>query len=110
MQSIRRRGTVPWLVAAALLAVVAAPVWAQSQPTEANMAQLDIGDGNVSFDVRGRTLAEVVERIRDKTKLTHWFPHSKTGYSLFCNGSPERASNDVFCPICRKVLALWNAK
>jgi len=56
-------------VAAALLAVSAAPVWAQSQPNEANMAQLDIGDGKVSFDVRSRTLAEVVERIRDKTKV-----------------------------------------
>jgi type IV pilus assembly protein PilQ len=33
------------------------------------MAQLDIGDGKVSFDVRGRTLTEVVERIRDKTKV-----------------------------------------
>jgi len=56
-------------VAAALLAVSAAPLWAQSQPNEANMAQLDIGDGKVSFDVRSRTLAEVVERIRDKTKV-----------------------------------------
>jgi type IV pilus assembly protein PilQ len=33
------------------------------------MAQLDIGDGKVTFDVRGRTLSEVVERIRDKTKV-----------------------------------------
>jgi type II secretory pathway component GspD/PulD (secretin) len=63
------RGRVPWLVAAAVLAVCAAPLWAQSQPSEDNMAQLDIGDGKVSFDVRGRTLAEVVERIRDKTKV-----------------------------------------
>jgi type IV pilus assembly protein PilQ len=69
MRSIRKRGQVPWLVAAALLAVCAAPVRAQSQPNEANMAQLDIGDGKVSFDVRGRTLTEVVERIRDKTKV-----------------------------------------
>lgn len=69
MRSMRKRGRVPWLVAAALLAVSAAPTWAQSQPNEANMAQLDIGDGKVSFDVRGRTLTEVVERIRDKTKV-----------------------------------------
>jgi type IV pilus assembly protein PilQ len=69
MRSFRKRGQVPWLVAAALLAVCAAPVWAQSQPSEDNMAQLDIGDGKVSFDVRGRTLTEVVERIRDKTKV-----------------------------------------
>jgi len=69
MRSIRKRGQVPWLVAAALLAVCAAPVRAQSQPNEANMAQLDIGDGKVSFDVRGRTLTEVVDRIRDKTKV-----------------------------------------
>jgi type II secretory pathway component GspD/PulD (secretin) len=69
MRSIRKRGQVPWLVAAALLAVCAVPVWAQSQPSEDNMAQLDIGDGKVSFDVRGRTLTEVVERIRDKTKV-----------------------------------------
>jgi len=62
------RGAVPWLTVA-VLAVFAAPLWAQSQPTEANMAQLDIGDGKVSFDVRGRSLAEVVERIRDKTKV-----------------------------------------
>jgi type IV pilus assembly protein PilQ len=66
---MRKRGAVPWLVAAAVLAVFAGPVQAQGQPTEANMAQLDIGDGKVSFDVRGRTLAEVVERIRDKTKV-----------------------------------------
>jgi type IV pilus assembly protein PilQ len=69
MRSIRKRGQVPWLVAAAFLAVCAAPLRAQSQPSEANMAQLDIGDGKVSFDVRGRTLSEVVERIRDKTKV-----------------------------------------
>src|SRR5262245_38796885 len=69
MRSIRKRGQVPWLVAAALLAVCAAPVWGQSQPSEDNMAQLDIGDGKVSFDVRGRTLTEVIERIRDKTKV-----------------------------------------
>jgi type IV pilus assembly protein PilQ len=69
MRIMRMRDTVPWLVAAALLAVFSGPVWAQGQPTESNMAQLDIGDGNVSFDVRGRTLAEVVDRIRDKTKV-----------------------------------------
>jgi type IV pilus assembly protein PilQ len=69
MRKIRKRGRAPWLVAAAVLAVCAGPLWAQSQPSEANMAQLDIGDGKVSFDVRGRTLTEVVERIRDKTKV-----------------------------------------
>jgi len=68
MRTNPKRG-VPWLLAAAMLALVGAPAWAQSQPTEANMAQLDIGDGKVSFDVRGRTLAEVVERIRDKTRV-----------------------------------------
>lgn len=69
MRIMRMRDTAPWLVAAALLAVFSGPVWAQGQPNESNMAQLDIGDGNVSFDVRGRTLAEVVDRIRDKTKV-----------------------------------------
>jgi len=69
MLIMRMRDMVPWLVAVALLAVFSGPVWAQGQPTESNMAQLDIGDGNVSFDVRGRTLAEVVDRIRDKTKV-----------------------------------------
>ena len=69
MRSIRKRGQVPWLVAAALLAVFSAPARGQSQPNEANMAQLDIGDGKVSFDVRGRTLTEVIERISDKTKV-----------------------------------------
>ena len=64
------RGGLPWLIKmAALLAVLCGPVLAQSAPTEANMAQLDIGDGKVSFDVRGRTFAEVVERIQDKTKV-----------------------------------------
>lgn len=68
MTTLKKRGGAPWLIVA-LLAALAAPVWGQSQPTEANMAQLDIGDGKVTFDVRGRTLAEVVERIRDKTKV-----------------------------------------
>ena len=68
MTTLKKRGGAPWLIVA-LLAALAAPVWGQSQPTEANMAQLDIGDGRVTFDVRGRTLAEVVERIRDKTKV-----------------------------------------
>jgi type IV pilus assembly protein PilQ len=69
MQPISKRaGWIRWL-AAALIATVASPAWSQSQPTEANMAQLNIGDGKVSFDVRGRTLNEVVERIRDKTKV-----------------------------------------
>jgi len=53
----------------ALLAIVSSPALAQSQPTEENMAQLDIGTGRVSFDVRGRTLSDVVDRIRDKTKV-----------------------------------------
>ncbi|MFQ5843646.1 MAG: hypothetical protein ACE5JG_01525, partial [Planctomycetota bacterium] len=47
----------------------AAPVLAQGEPTDANMAQLDIGDGRVTFDVRGRTLGEVVDRIQDKTRV-----------------------------------------
>ncbi len=64
------RGGLPWLIKMTALAVVlCGPVWAQSQPTEANMAQLDIGNGKVSFDIRGRTFAEVVERIQDKTKV-----------------------------------------
>ncbi len=43
---------------------------ADSEPKDTNMAQLDIGDGKVSFiDVRARALADVVERIREKTKV-----------------------------------------
>ena len=57
------------VVALALLAALAAPAAAQSKPTEANMAQLDIGDGRVSFDLRARTLSDVVEFIRGKTKV-----------------------------------------
>ena len=69
MRTRRMRSGVPWLTILALLAIISSPVLSQSQPTEENMAQLDIGSGQVSFDVRGRTLAEVVERIRDKTKV-----------------------------------------
>src|SRR5512134_3473700 len=68
MRTIGKRGGAPWRVAVAMFAL-AVPALAQSQPSEDNMAQLDIGDGKVSFDVRGRTLTEVVERIRDKTKV-----------------------------------------
>ncbi len=57
------------VAALALLAAFAAPAAAQSRPTDANMAQLDIGDGRVSFDLRARTLADVVEFIRTKTKV-----------------------------------------
>ena len=55
----------------AMVAVLAfgGAAFAQSMPTDANMAQLDVGDGKVTFDVRGRTLGEVVERVRDKTKV-----------------------------------------
>jgi len=55
----------------AVVAVLAfgGAAFAQSMPTDANMAQLDVGDGKVTFDVRGRTLGEVVERVRDKTKV-----------------------------------------
>ena len=53
----------------ALLAALVGPAMAQSKPTEANMAQLDIGDGKVSFDLRARTLSDVVEFIRTKTKV-----------------------------------------
>jgi len=57
------------MAALALLTVLVGPVLAQSKPTESNMAQLDIGDGRVSFDLRARTLADVVEFIRTKTKV-----------------------------------------
>ena len=57
------------VVALVLLAAFAAPAAAQSKPTEANMAQLDIGDGRVSFDLRARTLTDVVEFIRTKTRV-----------------------------------------
>jgi len=68
MRTYWKRGGAVGLVA--LLAMLAAgPVRAESEPTEANMAQLDIGDGKVTFDVRGRQMSEVVERIRDKTKV-----------------------------------------
>jgi len=58
-----------WLVIT-LLALLAGPVMAQGQPSDANMAQLDIGDGMVRFDVRGRPLADVVQLIQSKTKVT----------------------------------------
>ena len=46
-------GKRPWWIAAALLVAMSTPVLAQGKPTEANMAQLDISDGRVRFDVRG---------------------------------------------------------
>ena len=49
-----------FLTVLALLALFAGPVMAQGQPSDANMAQLDIGDGMVRFDVRGRPLADGV--------------------------------------------------
>jgi type IV pilus assembly protein PilQ len=60
---------VPILATLALLAALAGPAMAQSAPTDMNMAQLDIGDGKVSFDLRARTLSDVVEFIRTKTKV-----------------------------------------
>ncbi|MHC4341083.1 MAG: secretin N-terminal domain-containing protein [Planctomycetota bacterium] len=64
-----KRGGVPILATLALLAALAGPAMAQSAPTDMNMAQLDIGDGKVSFDLRARTLSDVVEFIRTKTKV-----------------------------------------
>jgi type IV pilus assembly protein PilQ len=62
-----------WPLGAVLAALLAmsGPAFAQSEPKDANMAQMDIGDGKVAFiDVRGRTLGEVVEqRIRDRTRV-----------------------------------------
>jgi type IV pilus assembly protein PilQ len=62
---------VGWLGLLALILPLwsATPVFAQGEPTDANMAQMDIGDGRVTFDVRGRTLGEVVDRIQDKTRV-----------------------------------------
>ncbi|MHC4952691.1 MAG: type II secretion system protein GspD [Planctomycetota bacterium] len=69
MNTQQTRGTAPWWIAAALLVALASPVMAQGKPTEANMAQLDIGDGRVRFDVRGRALQDVVDLIRNKTHV-----------------------------------------
>lgn len=57
------------LVVLALLAALTGPAFSQSAPSDDNMAQLDIGDGRVSFDLRARTLGDVVEFIRTKTKV-----------------------------------------
>jgi type IV pilus assembly protein PilQ len=66
----RRKRAVAVLATAFVLLAFGGTAFAQSEPTDANMAQLDIGDGKVSFvDVRGRALADVVERIRDKTRV-----------------------------------------
>jgi len=69
MWNRRKRAVGAWMVALVLLSF-GGTAFAQSQPTDANMAQMDIGDGKVPFiDVRGRALADVVERIRDKTRV-----------------------------------------
>ena len=69
MRMVRKQ--VGWLglLAVLLTFLSAAPALAQGEPSEANMAQLDIGDGRVTFDVRGRTFGEIVERIQDKTRV-----------------------------------------
>ncbi len=59
----------PWCIAWIAMLALGSSAIAQSSPTDANMAQLDIGDGRVTFDVRSRTLGEVVDRIRDKTQV-----------------------------------------
>ena len=69
MKTNRMLGKRPWWIAAALLVATSAPVLAQGNPTEANMAQLDISDGRVRFDVRGRALRDVVDLIRNKTHV-----------------------------------------
>ncbi|MHC4452578.1 MAG: hypothetical protein ACYS0E_20955, partial [Planctomycetota bacterium] len=69
MKIYRKLGTVGRYVAVALLVGLTSPVFAQGKPTEANMAQLDIGDGRVRFDVRGRALRDVVDLIRNKTRV-----------------------------------------
>ncbi|MHC4938810.1 MAG: secretin N-terminal domain-containing protein [Planctomycetota bacterium] len=69
MKIYRKLGTVGRWFAVALLVGLASPVFAQGKPTEANMAQLDIGDGRVRFDVRGRALRDVVDLIRNKTRV-----------------------------------------
>ncbi len=67
--SIFRKRSGAQCLAALFVMLASVPVLADSEPTQANMAQIDIGDGKVTFDVRGRQLSEVVERIRDKTKV-----------------------------------------
>jgi len=52
-----------------LLTLLSGPVLAQGEPTTDNMAQLDIGDGKVRFDVRGRRFEEVIDLIQQKTKV-----------------------------------------
>ncbi len=69
MDNPRTRGATLWFAALALLGSLVAPALAQSKPTDANMAQLDIGDGIVRFDVRNRALTDVVDLIRNKTKV-----------------------------------------
>ncbi|NJN14214.1 MAG: hypothetical protein HC813_00680 [Planctomycetes bacterium] len=69
MRNLWMRGAVPWFAALALLGSLVAPALAQSKPTDANMAQLDIGDGIVRFDVRNRSLTDVIDLIRNKTKV-----------------------------------------
>ncbi|MEM9176698.1 MAG: secretin N-terminal domain-containing protein [Myxococcota bacterium] len=69
MNIVRKLGKAGRWLAVALLVASTAPVYAQGKPTEANMAQLDIGDGRVRFDVRGRALRDVVDLIRNKTRV-----------------------------------------
>jgi type IV pilus assembly protein PilQ len=71
MKIYRKLGSVGRWFTVALLVGLATPatVFAQGKPTEANMAQLDIGDGRVRFDVRGRALRDVVDLIRNKTRV-----------------------------------------
>jgi len=69
MKIQRKLGTAGRWFAVALLVGLATPAFGQGKPTEANMAQLDIGDGRVRFDVRGRALRDVVDLIRNKTRV-----------------------------------------
>jgi len=69
MRFVSKGARTPWWLAALVVVATAGSAFAQSKPSDANMATLDIGDGRVGFDVRARSLAEVVDRIRDKTKV-----------------------------------------
>jgi len=69
MKIQNKLGTVGHWLAVALLAGLPTAAFAQGQPTEANMAQIDVGAGRVKFDVRGRALRDVVDLIRDKTRV-----------------------------------------
>lgn len=69
MKTLNKLGTVGQWLAVALLAGLPTAAFAQGKPTEANMAQVDVGDGRVKFDVRGRALRDVVDLIRNKTRV-----------------------------------------